>query len=318
MTLQHNTSALSTISCPPALRREALLHLDATHDPLMQQALSSALKAMKNGSDENWQGLWIIQHAGRIKSAIWVQPLPMHMAQLWLPRTQGLLLNQGLSDEQRILTRLLLRAAYAWVTTRRIRLCHVMLTTHTAAVEELLLESDMQCLNSLESLIGSSSRRLAMHKAMPLMLQPLGYFSQAEQLALLTAVGHDSLDSCALRDIISVEDLLSGFYLQDPQAPQHWYAVGYHGTVVGVLLLAARPALNRWELMLMGLTPKWRGRGLGRSLLNKALELAHQAGAQDIVLTVDNANLPAKRLYKQAGFMCYTKQRLFAWQSNAQ
>lgn len=193
-----------------------------------------------------------------------------------------------------------------------------MLSTHTAAVEELLLESDMQCLNSLESLIGSSSRRLAMHKAMPLMLQPLGDFSQAEQLALLTAVGHDSLDSFALRDIISVEDLLSGFYLQDPQAPQHWYAVGYHGTVVGVLLLAARPALNRWELMLMGLTPKWRGRGLGRSLLNKALELAHHAGAQDIVLTVDNANLPAKRLYKQAGFICYTQQRLFAWQSNIQ
>lgn len=113
MTLKLDTSALSAIPCPPALRREALLHLDATHDPLMQQALSSALKSIQNGSDENWQGLWILQHAGRVKSAIWVQLLPMHMAQLWLPRTQSLLLNQGLPDDQLMLTRLLLRAAYS-------------------------------------------------------------------------------------------------------------------------------------------------------------------------------------------------------------
>ncbi|BBI65327.1 hypothetical protein HSBAA_66330 [Vreelandella sulfidaeris] len=65
--------------------------------------------------------------------------------------------------------------------------------------------------------------------------------------------------------------------------------------------------------MLMGLAPDWRGKGLGRSLLNKALELAQQSGALDVVLAVDDVNLPAKRLYQQAGFVRYAQQHLLAW-----
>ncbi|BBI65328.1 hypothetical protein HSBAA_66340 [Vreelandella sulfidaeris] len=54
----------------------------------------------------------------------------------------------------------------------------------------------------------------------------------------MAAVGHDSLDSRALRNVLSENELLAGFYQQAPQAPQYWYAVDYQGVTVGVLLMA--------------------------------------------------------------------------------
>jgi len=303
---QHLLGSLYATPCPPDQRREALFYLAAAHDPALQSALSSALKAMANAPEEAWQGLWISYTAGQLTGAIWVQCLPMKMAQLWLP----------LPSVESEHTHALLRAAYQWVTTQNMRLCHLALSSQATETEALLIEHGMQRLVCLERLTGSSHRRLAMNETRPLSLQPFGELTQMEQLALLTAVGHDSLDSRALRDVLSEKELLVGFYQQDPQAPQHWYAVGYRGATVGVLLMAPRPDLERWELMLMGLTPDWRGKGLGRSLLNKALELAQQAGVQEVMLAVDNVNLPAKQLYLQAGFLCYSQQRLLAWKGD--
>ncbi|CEP38258.1 MULTISPECIES: GNAT family N-acetyltransferase [unclassified Halomonas] len=307
--MTHSPSSTPDVMlCPPDKRREALLQLAAAHDPEQQAALSTALKSMSTASDEEWQGLLVNYQEGQIKGAIWVQPLPENMAQLWLPLP-------GVEAEQ---IHALLRAAHAWVKTHNIRLCHLELPPQACVSEALLVEHGMLRLACLEHLTGNSHRRLAMNEAMPLSLQPFGELPEPEQLALLAAVGQDSLDSRPLRDVLSIKELLAGFYQQDPQAPQHWYAVGYQGGVVGVLLLAPRPALGRWELMLMGLIPGWRGQGLGRSLLNKALELAQQAGVQAVMLAVDNVNLPAKRLYQQAGFVRYAQQRLLAWKGDGE
>ncbi|MDQ7733870.1 GNAT family N-acetyltransferase [Halomonas sp. SpR1] len=298
-----------------------MLKLAAAHDPAQQAALSAAIKAMYHQSDEHWDGLWVTFEAGEITAAIWVQLLPMNMAQLWLPiagspNTGGpntVLPKSGLPKVVETPAQLLLDKARQWVKTQNIRLCHLELSSEASETEGLLVKHGMQRLVCLEYLIGSTHRRLAMNEAMPLSLQPFGDLSQTEQLSLLAAVGQDSLDSRPLREVLSIKELLAGFYHQDPQAPQHWYAVGYQNAVVGVLLLAPRPASGRWELMLMGLKPPWRGKGLGRSLLNKALELTQQAGAQEMALGVDDVNFPAKRLYLQAGFIRYTQQRLLAW-----
>lgn len=298
---------LQAIQCPPSRRREALLQLAAAHDPAQQAALSAAIKAMYHQPEDHWDGLWITLETGQLTGAIWVQRLPMNMAQLWLPKAE-----RKYADA-------LLYAARQWVKTHNMRLCHVELLTQAPVPEALLIEHGMQCLARLERLTsGRFERRSVMGEATPLSLQPFGELSPPEQLALLTAVGQDSLDSQPLRDVLSIEELLAGFYQQDPQAPQHWYAVNYQGAVIGVLLLAPPLASGRWELMLMGLIPEWRGQGLGRSLLNKALALAQQAGSQEVILAVDAVNLPAKRLYRQAGFERYAQQHLLAWKGGGE
>lgn len=319
---QHPSSSLSVIPCPSDKRREALLHLAAAHDSTQQQMLSIALKGMVNASDEQWQGLWVSYLDGQMNGAVWVQRLPGNMARLWLPRMQGETIPEGTSHGSPNVTgasvHALLDAAYQWVKTHNIRLCHLELAPQAHGTEALLLQHDMQPLVTLAYLTCNSTRRLALNSEICLSLQPFSKLSDGEQLDLLAAVGRDSLDSCALRDILSVQELLAGFYQQAPQAPQHWYAVSYQQALVGVLLLAARPALDRWELLLMGLTPEWRGQGLGRALLNNALSLTQQAEIAEVMLAVDELNLPARRIYQQAGFKTYAEQRLFAWKGGSE
>lgn len=296
-------SALWICACPAAQRREALLHLAAAHDPALQPTLNSALKTMANAPESQWEGLWVGYESGKLIGAVWVQLLPMNMAQLWLPLST---LNAEHVHQ-------LLRAAYQWVKTSNKRLCYIDTVSQAPGVETQLIEHGMQPLAHLEYLVGRSDRRLDVKVDILLLLQPFSALSNVEQLALLTAVGHDSLDSCALRDILTIEELLAGFYQQDPHAPMHWYAIHYQQALVGVLLLAPYSPPGRWELLLMGLTPEWRGKGLGRALLNKALSLTQQAGMAEIILAVDVVNLPAKRIYQEAGFARHAEQRLFAW-----
>lgn len=56
------------------------------------------------------------------------------------------------------------------------------------------------------------------------------------------------------------------------------------------------------ELQTVAVAPQRRGRGLGRLLLQRALEVARQAGARRLHLEVREDNAPAVALYTSAGF----------------
>ena len=68
-----------------------------------------------------------------------------------------------------------------------------------------------------------------------------------------------------------------------------------------VLLMAEVPGRDVWEVVYLGLTPAARGRGLGRAVLQHALELARTHVSQ-LELAVDCRNTPATRLYQSTGF----------------
>jgi ribosomal protein S18 acetylase RimI-like enzyme len=50
------------------------------------------------------------------------------------------------------------------------------------------------------------------------------------------------------------------------------------------------------------LVPEERGRGLGRALLDRALELARERGASHVELITHEADTAARRLYESSGF----------------
>lgn len=301
---RHAADTLSIIPCPPEKRREALLQLAAAHDPAQQAALSAGVKAMQDQLDAQWEGLWISLEGQQLTGAVWVQPLPLNMAQLWLPNVEG--------DHRNAL----IETARAWVMEQQLTLCHIEVPPDATHTKAQLLAHGMEPLVSLRCLRASTDNRLAV-TAPPASLRwtPWEMLTPAQQHTLLTAVGHASLDCCLLREILSVEDLLAGFYQQDAHAPAHWYAlwVDESPTPVGVLLLAPRHEVNRWELMLMGVVPEWRRQGLGRYILNDALTLAQQAGARELLLSVDQDNTPACDLYSRAGFSEYARQQVLAW-----
>ncbi|RUR31136.1 GNAT family N-acetyltransferase [Vreelandella nanhaiensis] len=293
--------------CPLTLRREALLHLAAVHEPALQPALNAALRSAKQPA---WDGLWVYQQQGRITGALWVQPLAHTTAQLWLPRRGG------------PVGQALLAAARAWVTEQGVTLCHVVLPPSHYVWETTLLAHSMIRLAELHHLtINLLSVTLAPELACielgtlsptPIRLEAFSKLNAAAQTSLLDSISQGSLDCPALRESLSSEALLAGFYNQAPEAPHHWYSVNLGNERVGVLLLAPGPE-HCWELLLMGVVPQWRGQGIGRKVLQAAFKRAVSQGATEMILTVDANNTPALCLYLQAGLSRYAEQRLFAW-----
>lgn len=57
------------------------------------------------------------------------------------------------------------------------------------------------------------------------------------------------------------------------------------------------------HLYQMWVAPECRGGGIGRTLMNRALEWARSAGVRTVVLGVTAGDRPARRLYESAGFL---------------
>lgn len=62
------------------------------------------------------------------------------------------------------------------------------------------------------------------------------------------------------------------------------------------------------EILTLGVMPPWRGRGIGRSLLEAALSSARNAGAEDAFLEVRPSNVAAIALYGAGGFRLWDRR----------
>jgi ribosomal protein S18 acetylase RimI-like enzyme len=72
---------------------------------------------------------------------------------------------------------------------------------------------------------------------------------------------------------------------------------GYVGTVQGVMDRGPIGAIQN-----LGVVPSYRGLGLGRALVRRALEGFYQAGLRRVYLEVTAENAAAVRLYRAVGF----------------
>lgn len=73
------------------------------------------------------------------------------------------------------------------------------------------------------------------------------------------------------------------------------------GTVAGygVLSVAAAEA----HILNLCVAPEWQGRGIGRTLLTRVIQLARYHRVKGIFLEVRPSNTAARRLYEKAGFV---------------
>ena len=75
------------------------------------------------------------------------------------------------------------------------------------------------------------------------------------------------------------------------------------GRVVGTASARRVQALNRgWLISNVAVHPDWQGRGIGRVLLEAAVDYAEDYGGRWVVLQVRGGNTVARRLYESVGF----------------
>lgn len=89
-------------------------------------------------------------------------------------------------------------------------------------------------------------------------------------------------------------------FLSELAGPGRHYLLAGDGTVDGYLGVAVNGPDA--ELQTIAVAPRRRGRGLGRLLLQRAVEVAAQAGARRLHLEVREDNAAAVALYTSAGF----------------
>jgi len=58
---------------------------------------------------------------------------------------------------------------------------------------------------------------------------------------------------------------------------------------------------------------RFRGRGIGREVVDQVIEYARALGVQNLLLEVTESNLPARRLYQSAGFLDRKYRLMSKW-----
>jgi len=128
---------------------------------------------------------------------------------------------------------------------------------------------------------------------------------------IIQASYQGSLDCVGLGGLRDIEDIIAAHKATGQFDPRCWFVALLHGKPAGVLLLAGQPACAACEVVYMGVAPWARGRGVGSAMMRRALRVAHERGAACLTLAVDEANVPARRLYERFGLRETARRR--AW-----
>lgn len=123
----------------------------------------------------------------------------------------------------------------------------------------------------------------------------------------------DSQDCPALRGRRTAVDTLASRKLAGAAESWPWKIYQCDGENVGLVLCAEDGENASWELLYLGVTPKFRRHGFGLAMLCDALRDARDAGADLMFLAADDTNEAATGLYDACGFERDLQQRIHVW-----
>ncbi|WP_397568854.1 GNAT family N-acetyltransferase [Schlesneria sp. T3-172] len=121
---------------------------------------------------------------------------------------------------------------------------------------------------------------------------------------------HQSLDCQFLNGLRTGKDAVTSHKLSGQFDPQHWQLYSAGPTDVGVLLMNPHFDQNGMELVYLGVIPGFRGRGIGRRMLQAGIRTAARAGLSMIFVAVDCGNAYANNLYSEMGFVELARRRV--------
>ncbi len=129
---------------------------------------------------------------------------------------------------------------------------------------------------------------------------------------ILSATYEETLDCPALNGLQQPADILAGYQQTGQTGTSGWRIFFEKDHPVGCLLMAGHRSEQIAELVYMGLRPEARGQGrsCGMQLVRQAQAIAREWNSEQIVLAVDAANHPARRLYERCGFEAWETRKV--------
>lgn len=142
-------------------------------------------------------------------------------------------------------------------------------------------------------------------------LQPYSSAQLPRLASVIDRTYAGTLDCPGLDGLRTTADVIAGYQAVGTYRPALWSFIRHGGDDVGCLLLNVHPDVGHLEVVYLALVPEVRGRGWGYQLARVALRAAYQAGCSRVVLAVDAANVPAIRMYEQAGFEIFDRRAVW-------
>lgn len=208
----------------------------------------------------------------------------------------------------------LLRHAVAIERDRGFRLANCMIGTQDRANAEALTRADFRRIAELwymeRPIAGPNAAPCRDAAALPqLSWRAYSAADHGTFARLIEATYERTRDCPGLAGLRDIEDVITGHRATGRFDPANWQLLSAGGEPAACILLSENPLARVLEVSYMGVHPRWRGRGLGRLLLERALEIAHHGQYEKLMLAVDSENAPALAIYRAFGFE-RTGQRL--------
>lgn len=300
------TEAIEVGVAQPHERRAALELVLRPVAPDARAGVVDAVAAQPRERLGPLDALIVARTAGRVVAATWAQPSPGRAAGLWPPVAIG-----GVAPN--VSRKLLLRAL------------DVVDAADVAMTQALFEKTDDTRIPLLESVgferiaellyLGRSLRGADACRASRDSVRFVSYAGDDERLMrVIEATYQGTLDCPAMEGRRDPRDVLHGYRTTGRHDPADWLLVQGSNAAdddLGVLLMTEHPASMQYELVYMGLVPEARGRGLGRAVVDEAIKVASQRGAEQLMVAVDAANAPARRVYDAAGFAAWASKQVY-------
>jgi len=318
---------LRVVPCPPEARGAALEVLYRRVPGVLRDRLIAEVLDEAQRGEIDLSGIWVArERTGRITGALLTQPLAGKAAAVWAPEVKS-------SWRRAAVAAALVQKALADLKARGFRLAQAVLDESAGShagrdlnrggmprVTELLyLERDtsIPLLPATMEAVQKPSRLVDPAPAWSGSLshpdpcsclgfkwRPFEASLESEFRSVLQATYTGSLDMPELEDVRAFDDILESHRAAGRFVAERWRLgrVLDKPEAAAVLLMAEVLGRSVWEVIYLGLTPAARGRGLGRAVIQHALELARDR-VPWLELAVDLRNTPALRLYEAAGFV---------------
>jgi len=285
------------VRCPRTRRAEAIRSLAAASHPRTRAALA---EAVLRAGERDWRGLMIEPASdGSVRGAVWAQPLAGRYAVVWPPRSDSLSVET------------LLIAAARWCDEQRVCIGQILAEgTPDEPSRDTLERTGFPFIAPLLYLAGDGIQESGTSGSGPEWSR-LNPTDRARFERLFRDVERGALDFPELHGVRPVDAVIDGFVAQGRHDPDLWLAARVDGVDAAMLLLTTHPGTDYLELVYMGVRPDYRGRGLGRTVVEKALACAYHRGCH-ILLSLDARNRPARCVYESAGLAQIARAGLHA------
>jgi len=284
-----NVSAAKVGELDAALRLFVGLRPPADRDSAIQR-----YRNLIASGDLDPAGLFVARgHSDRLLGAMLVSVMPGALGLAWPPVAPRR--NRSETEDA------LVAASCEWLRSRGVKVCQ--------AFGEGLDALERAGFRNLTNLL---ELRRELHDDPPpirhLNFEPLSDANRETFITLLRASFDGSFDCPEVNGTRTEAELLTTY---EDMPADLWHVAKRGAEPVGIVLLNAADDSTSCELTYLGLAPNFRGAGLGSELVSFARSAARNSGRLTLVLSVDERNLPARRLYEAQGFQASGARPVF-------